>query len=102
MLPTLTPTVTEQEQFDRLFGHILGHQAAEIAALGLRSGPFERAGHWSPDRSLGDLVAVAPWPTGLQAQPAPYRRLSGAFRGEHCAAQEAASRPAVPSQYHRG
>ncbi len=30
--------VTEQEQFDRLFGHILGHQATEVVAIGLRSG----------------------------------------------------------------
>jgi predicted O-methyltransferase YrrM len=32
--------VTQQEQYDRLFGHILGHQATEIAAIGLRSGLF--------------------------------------------------------------
>lgn len=32
--------VTEGEQFDRLFGHVLGHQATEIAAIGLRSGLF--------------------------------------------------------------
>lgn len=31
---------TEQEAFDRLFGLLLGHQATEIAAIGIRSGLF--------------------------------------------------------------
>ena len=43
---------TAQEQFDRLSGHVLGHQATEIAAIGLRSGLLaalaERPGHDQP------------------------------------------------------
>lgn len=36
--------LSEDEQYARLFDHILGHQATEIAAIGLRSGLFAAIG----------------------------------------------------------
>lgn len=48
--------VTEQEQFDRLFGHVLGHQATEIIAIGLRSGLLA-AIHDRPGATAPQLAA---------------------------------------------
>lgn len=66
--------VTEQEQFDRLFGHMLGHQATEVAAIGLRSGLLaslaDRPGATSRElASATDLDAryVAAWARGAFA-----------------------------------
>ena len=66
--------VTEQEQFDRLFAHILGHQAAEIAAIGVRSGLFrsiaEQPGATSEDVAAArqfDVRYVSAWTTSAFA-----------------------------------
>ena len=55
--------VSEDEQHDRLFDHILGHQATEIAAIGLRSGLFAVIGE-RPGSTDVELASAA----GLDTQ----------------------------------
>lgn len=55
--------VTEQEQFDRLFGHMLGHQAAEIAAIGIRSGLFAAISD-QPGATSDELASAADFDAG--------------------------------------
>ena len=104
--------VTEKDQFDRLFGHILGHQATEIAAIGLRSGLFaafaERPGLTAPElaasadldgryvsvwtrsafahgflnRTAGDGFELAPYIGALLLDPTSPSYLGGTFRME--------------------
>lgn len=81
---------TEREQFDRLFGHILGHQATEIAAIGLRSGLFaalaERPGSTSLElASTADLDGryVAAWARSAFAHGFVDRAEDGFTLAEH-------------------
>lgn len=78
--------VTGQEQFDRLFGHILGHQATEIVAIGLRSGLFaaidERPGATGPELAASadlDGRYVAAWTRSAFAHGLLDRTATGGF-----------------------
>lgn len=110
--------VTQQEQFDWLFAQILGHQATEIAAIGLRSGLFaaiaDRPGmtslalaealdlddryvavwtrsafaHGFLDRTASDGFALAPQLEALLLDPTSPTYLGGTFRMESATDQD--------------